>query len=59
VLVSVINHTSAAAIPFPVLNEIGASLVNDPTVVLTLSALIGNAQPFHISSFPTALVFEM
>lgn len=56
---SVINHTSAAAIPFPVLNEIGASLVNDPTVVLTLSALIGNAQPFHISSFPTALVFEM
>lgn len=57
VLVSVINHTSAAAILFPVLNEIGSTLFNDPTVFLTLSALmIGNAQLFHISSFPTALV---
>jgi phosphate transporter len=55
-LVSVINHTSAAAILFPVLNEIGIQLGN-PTVLLTLSALmIGNAQLFHISSFTTALV---
>jgi phosphate transporter len=57
VLVSVINHTSAAAILFPVLNEIGRSLFDNQTVFLTLSALmIGNAQLFHISSFPTALV---
>jgi di/tricarboxylate transporter len=57
VLVSVINHTSAAAILFPVLNEIGRSLFQDPTMFLTLSALmIANAQLFHISSYATALV---
>jgi phosphate transporter len=40
-----------------VLNEIGEALFGDQTVFLTLSALmIGNAQLFHISSFPTALV---
>lgn len=56
ILVSVINHTSAAAILFPVLNTIGLSLGNQ-TIFLTLSALmIGNSQLFHISSFPTALV---
>ena len=56
VLVSVINHTSAGAILFPVLNTIGQKIGN-PTVFLTLSALmIGNAQLFHISSFTTALV---
>ncbi|OHT14983.1 Sodium:sulfate symporter transmembrane region family protein [Tritrichomonas foetus] len=56
VLVSIINHTSAAAILFPVLNTIGINL-GSPTIFLTLSALmIGNAQLFHISSFPTALV---
>lgn len=56
VLVSVINHTSAAAILFPVLNQIGLKLGN-PTIFLTLSAMmIGCAQLFHISSFPTALV---
>ncbi|OHT02381.1 Sodium:sulfate symporter transmembrane region family protein [Tritrichomonas foetus] len=56
VLVSVINHTSAAAILFPVLNTIGQQIGN-PTIFLTLSALmIGNAQLFHISSFTTALV---
>lgn len=56
ILVSVINHTSAAAILFPVLYTIGLNL-NSPTIFLTLSALmIGNSQLFHISSFPTALV---
>lgn len=57
VLVSVINHTSAAAVLFPVLGQIGTKLFDSPTMFLTLSALmIGNAQLFHISSFPTALV---
>ena len=56
-LVSVINHTSAAAVLFPVLGQIGTKLFDSPTMFLTLSALmIANAQLFHISSFPTALV---
>jgi phosphate transporter len=56
-LVSVINHTSAAAILFPVLNALGRDLFGNPTSFLTLSALmIANAQLFHSSSFATALV---
>jgi len=56
VLVSIINHTSAAAILYPVLNSIGEEL-GKPNLVLTLSAMIiGCAQLFHISSFPNALI---
>ncbi|KAH0785827.1 Sodium:sulfate symporter transmembrane region family protein [Histomonas meleagridis] len=57
ILVSVINHTSAAAILFPVLNQIGLD-IGSPILFLTLSAMmVGCAQLFHISSFPTALVY--
>ena len=56
VLTSVINHTSAAAILFPVLNKIGEKL-NASTQLLTLSAImISASQMFHISSFPNALI---
>ena len=56
VLVSVINHTSAAAILFPVLNAIG-EYNGCPNLMLILSAMmIGMAQLFYISSFCTALV---
>ena len=56
VIVSVINHTSAAAILFPVIFTIGEQL-NHPNLLLTLSAMmIGMAQLFHISSFTTALI---
>lgn len=56
VLVSVINHTSAAAILFPVLNAIGNE-IGRPNLMLILSAMmIGMAQLFYISSFATALV---
>lgn len=56
ILTSVINHTSAAAILFPVLQVIGDSL-GHPTVLLTVSALmISCSQLFHISSFPNALI---
>jgi len=56
VLTSVINHTSAAAILFPVLNKIGEKL-NASTQLLTVSALmISASQMFHISSFPNALI---
>lgn len=56
VLVSVINHTSAAAILFPVLNAIGEQ-IGRPNLMLILSAMmIGMAQLFYISSFATALV---
>ncbi|OHS99905.1 Sodium:sulfate symporter transmembrane region family protein [Tritrichomonas foetus] len=56
ILTSVINHTSAAAILFPVLQVIGDSL-HHPTVLLTMSAMmISCAQLFHISSFPNALI---
>ncbi|KAH0792629.1 Sodium:sulfate symporter transmembrane region family protein [Histomonas meleagridis] len=56
ILTSVINHTSAAAILFPVLQGIGESL-GQPALLLTLSALmISCAQLFHISSFPNALI---
>ena len=56
ILVSVINHTSAAAILFPVLNAIGEQ-IGRPNLLLILSAMmIGMAQLFYISSFCTALV---
>ena len=56
ILTSVINHTSAAAILFPVLQAIGTTL-NHPSTLLTVSALmISVSQLFHISSFPNALI---
>ena len=56
ILTSVINHTSAAAILFPVLSVIGEKL-NATTKLLTCSALmISCSQLFHISSFPNALI---
>jgi phosphate transporter len=56
ILTSVINHTSAAAILFPVLQVIGEK-INASSVLLTCSALmISAAQLFHISSFPNALI---
>ena len=56
ILTSVINHTSAAAILFPVLKEIGQA-IGAESVLLTLSALmISASQLFHISSFPNALI---
>ena len=56
ILTSVINHTSAAAILFPVLQVIGEKL-NATTQLLTCSALmISCSQLFHISSFPNALI---
>lgn len=56
ILTSVINHTSAAAILFPVLQKIGDHL-HHPTLLLTISAMmISCSQLFHISSFPNALI---
>ena len=56
ILTSVINHTSAAAILFPVLQKIGEA-INHPIVLLTIAALmISCSQLFHISSFPNALI---
>lgn len=56
VLTSVINHTSAAAILFPVIQVIGEKL-NAETELLTCCALmISCSQLFHISSFPNALI---
>lgn len=56
ILTSVINHTSAAAILFPVLKEIGEA-IGSKSVLLTVSAMmISGSQLFHISSFPNALI---
>ena len=56
ILTSVINHTSAAAILFPVLQVIGEHL-GATTQLLTCAALmISCSQLFHISSFPNALI---
>lgn len=56
ILTSVINHTSAAAILFPVLKEIGA-VIGAQSSLLTISAMmISCSQLFHISSFPNALI---
>lgn len=56
ILTSVINHTSAAAILFPVLKHIGDSK-NCRITMLTVAALMVSAsQLFHISSFPNALI---
>ncbi|EAY16298.1 Sodium:sulfate symporter transmembrane region family protein [Trichomonas vaginalis G3] len=56
ILTSVINHTSAAAILFPVIQVIGDKL-NATTSLLTCCALmVSGSQLFHISSFPNALI---
>jgi phosphate transporter len=56
ILTSVINHTSAAAILFPVLNRIGAAKGCRTTMLTVAALMVSASQLFHISSFPNALI---
>jgi phosphate transporter len=56
IVTSVVNHTSAAGILFPILAEIGEDR-HKKGVFLTVAALmVSGSQLFHVSSFPNALI---
>jgi di/tricarboxylate transporter len=56
VVTSVVNHTSAAGILFPIIAEIGEER-NRRAQFLTVAALmVSGSQLFHVSSFPNALI---
>lgn len=55
-LASMLNHTSAAAILFPVIRQLGQKTGRSAQLVLLCALMVSAAQMFHISGFPNALI---
>jgi phosphate transporter len=56
VVTSVVNHTSAAGILFPIIARIGEERGKRAQFLTVAALMVSGSQLFHVSSFPNALI---